>query len=255
MPHTQSYVLILFFTYCIIGWIWECLYVSACQRRWVNRGFLYGPWLPIYGFGAMVILFATSWCGGNPWLIFAFGALSATVLEYFTGAMMERIFHVRYWDYSHLPLNLKGHICLPVTLGWGVFSLALVRYANPFLVVWIEKIPTAAVDPVSLVLTILFVVDFTKSVQNALDMKALLKKLYEQNETIAHLRERIAESSERFADSSEHLRRQIKNAHSILRRNPSAVSRRHQKAINELKEQLNEKLTELKQKTKEKLHS
>ena len=115
--YTLGQWLLFFFLYCFLGWVWESCYVSARQRRWVNRGFLHGPLLPIYGFGAVIILWATLPVRGSLPLIFLLGMLAATALEYVTGAAMEALFKVRYWDYSgtalqperpHLPHLLSG---------------------------------------------------------------------------------------------------------------------------------------------------
>lgn len=247
IPHVQSYILILFFAYCAVGWVWECLYVSAHEHRWVNRGFLYGPWLPIYGSGAILILFATAWCEQNLWLVYLFGMLAATILEYCTGAAMEKIFHVRYWDYSKNRFNLHGHICLFCSLGWGLFSVLLVRFINPVFVKAILLIPDAAAQPVSLILTILFVIDFTKSIQDALDMKALLTQMYENSETIAKIKERLQKSNERRSAGVEQLHRRLRNARSILRRNPTETSSSQEHTLSEL---IDIRLTEWKKKRK-----
>ena len=108
--YTLGQWLLFFFLYCFLGWVWESCYVSARQRRWVNRGFLHGPLLPIYGFGAVIILWATLPVRGSLPLIFLLGMLAATALEYVTGAAMEALFKVRYWDYSKQPCNLHGYI-------------------------------------------------------------------------------------------------------------------------------------------------
>ena len=92
--YTTGQWVLLFFFYCFCGWVWESCYVSICQRRWVNRGFLNGPLLPIYGFGAIIILFATLPVEDNLYLVWLFGMLAATALEYVTGAAMEALFKV-----------------------------------------------------------------------------------------------------------------------------------------------------------------
>ena len=125
--YTVEQWLLLFYFYCLCGWIWESCYVSCKQRQWVNRGFLHGPWLPIYGSGAILILFATLPVKDSPWGIALMGTLAATLLEYVTGAVMERIFRMRYWDYSDQPCNLHGYICLTSSLGWAGFSWLLWR--------------------------------------------------------------------------------------------------------------------------------
>ena len=119
--------LLLFYLYCFAGWIWESCYVSLKKRKWINRGFLKGPLLPIYGSGAIVVLVSTIMVQNNTFLIFIIGMIAATILEYITGELMERIFHVRYWDYSDKPFNINGHICLLSSLAWGIFSVLLVK--------------------------------------------------------------------------------------------------------------------------------
>ena len=117
--------LLLFYLYCFAGWIWESCYVSLKSVKWINRGFLKGPRLPIYGSGSIVVLVSTIMVQNNTFLIFIIGMIAATILEYITGELMERIFHVRYWDYSDKPFNINGHICLIIFgLGniFGAFS-------------------------------------------------------------------------------------------------------------------------------------
>ena len=144
--------ILFFFIYSFIGWVWESCYVSVRKRRWVNRGFLHGPMLPIYGSGALVILISTIGVRENPWLIFLFGMLAATVLEYITGAVMEKMFHVRYWDYSRQKLNLNGYICVSSSLCWGVFSVLLVSAVHVPVERAVLDIPLFITDGAALVL-------------------------------------------------------------------------------------------------------
>ncbi len=130
MIYTFSTWLFFFYFYCFLGWIWETCYVSVLKAKWVNRGFMRGPFLPIYGSGAIVVLIFTLPFRTNPGLVFVVGMASATILEYFTGAAMEQMFHVRYWDYSNQRLNLNGHICVTSSLAWGMFSVILTLYAT-----------------------------------------------------------------------------------------------------------------------------
>ncbi len=184
MTYTQAQWLLLFFIYCLLGWVWETCYVSLRKRKWVNRGFLYGPWLPIYGSGAIAILFVTLPVQTNPALVFFLGMITATVLEYVTGVVMEKLFHMRYWDYSSQPLNVNGHICFHVSLAWGLFSLLMVRVIHPPIDRLISDIPADMADAVTLVLAIAFAVDTTSSVRAALDMKSLLAKLEDSKELL-----------------------------------------------------------------------
>ena len=109
--YTLSQWLLFFFLYSFFGWIWESCYVSLREHRWVNRGFMHGPMLPLYGSGAVSVLIITLPVRDNLPLVFIMGMIGATLLEFFTGMVMESLFHVRYWDYSHLKFNVKGYIC------------------------------------------------------------------------------------------------------------------------------------------------
>ena len=197
--YTLGQWLLFFFLYCFLGWVWESCYVSARQRRWVNRGFLHGPLLPIYGFGAVIILWATLPVRQSLPLIFLLGMLAATALEYVTGAAMEALFKVRYWDYSGKPFNLNGHICLSSSIAWGFFSILLVRCLHPPVGRLLGDIPSWCVDPLALVLTVAFTVDVVRSVQAALDLREMLTKLTEENEDLRRLAKR-AEVAAAFAE-------------------------------------------------------
>ena len=190
---------LLFFFYCFLGWVWESCYVSLCQRQWVNRGFLEGPLLPIYGSGAIIILFTTLPFADSLPLIWLFGMLSATILEYVTGAVMERLFSVRNWDYSQKRFNLNGHICLSSSIAWGFFSILLVRFLHPPVGRFLSYIPSFLVDPCACLLTVGFTVDAVRSVQAALDLKEVLTKLTEENEDFRRLARR-AEVAVAFAE-------------------------------------------------------
>ena len=190
---------LLFFFYCFCGWVWESCYVSVCQRHWVNRGFLRGPLLPIYGSGAIIILFATLPVAGNLMLVWLLGMLAATALEYVTGAVMEALFKVRYWDYSDKKCNLNGYICLSSSIAWGFFSILLVKFIHPPIAHLLSDVPAWLVDPLALVLTAAFTVDVVQSVQAALDLREVLAKLTEENEDLRRLAKR-AEVAAAFAE-------------------------------------------------------
>lgn len=183
--------LLFFFIYCFLGWVWESCYVSIKKREWINRGFLHGPMLPIYGSGAIIVLLCTIGVRDQVILIFLFGMTGATILEYVTGACMERLFRVRYWDYSHMPLNLKGYICLPVSLGWGAFSVLLVRVIHVPIENLVLQIPERIAEVVSVVCSSAFAVDFTLSFSEAMDLRDMLIRLSDSNEKIQRLQKRL----------------------------------------------------------------
>ena len=119
--------LLFFFFYCFFGWCFESTYVSICQKRLTNRGFMRGPFLPLYGTGAIMMLVVSKPFERYVPLVYLAGCVGATGLEYVTGVAMEALFAVRYWDYSHKRFNYKGHICLSSTLAWGALTVMVTR--------------------------------------------------------------------------------------------------------------------------------
>lgn len=190
---------LLFFFYCFCGWVWESCYVSAKQRRWVNRGFLHGPLLPIYGSGAIIILFVTLPVADNFWLVYLLGTLAATALEYVVGAVMEQLFKVRYWDYSKQPCNLHGYICLSSSIAWGFFSDLLVYWIHPPVDRLLHRLPALLVNPLAAVIAAAFIVDTVKSTKAAVDLREVLTRLTEEN---AELR-RLAQKAEAVQSRTE----------------------------------------------------
>lgn len=185
--YTPGQWALLFFFYCFCGWVWESCYVSAKQRQWVNRGFLHGPLLPIYGSGAILILFVTLPVAEELWLVYLLGLLAATALEYIVGAVMEALFQVRYWDYSQQPCNLHGYICLTSSIAWGFFSILLVRFLHPPIDRLLHRLPELLVNPLAAAIGVLFAIDTVRSVQAALDLRAVLTHITEENAELRRL--------------------------------------------------------------------
>lgn len=182
---------LFFFIYAFLGWVWESCLVSAQQRRWVNRGFLNGPFLPIYGFGALALLVFTLPVQTNPALVFLFGMLGATGLEYVTGYAMEKLFGVKYWDYSRFRWNLNGYICLAASLCWGAFSLLLVNLLHPAVAYLVGQLPAWSTPVLAALLLAGITADFLLSIRQALDVRTLLVKLSESKRRIEGLRTRL----------------------------------------------------------------
>lgn len=197
--HLTQWVL-FFFIYSFIGWVWECCFVSVRKRRWVNRGFMYGPMLPIYGFGALAVLISTIRVRDSIPLIFLFGMVGATLLEYVTGAVMERLFNVKYWDYSNQKFNLNGYICLTSSLGWGLFSVLLVKFVHVPIEGAVLKIPTIIAEGIAFVLTVAAAVDVTQSFNDAMDLKRILAQLEESKKQIRKIQEKLKVASEEFVE-------------------------------------------------------
>lgn len=183
--------ILFFFIYCFFGWIWESCYVSVREHKWVNRGFLHGPLIPIYGFGAVAVLFVTIPVRDHLVLVYILGMIGATLLEYVTGAVMEKIFKVRYWDYSGKFLNLNGHICLMASLAWGAFSVLMIRYIHAPVekaVLWMQA-DVAQIVVVAMVVAL--AVDATQSFNEAMDLKEIIERMAESSQELKRIQKRV----------------------------------------------------------------
>ncbi len=157
------YIISWFFIYSFLGWVWESVYVSVRKKKLVNRGFINGPFCTIYGLGAVAVYLILKPFDDNLLILYAGGVVTATILEYITGWLMERIFHTRWWDYSSKKYNLHGYICLGSSAAWGFFTLLLFYVLHPF-VSWItDQYPVRVGKIAVTVLMILYLTDFTIS--------------------------------------------------------------------------------------------
>ena len=164
-----DYYVLLFFLVSFFGWGWEvCLYLVR-EGRFVNRGILFGPWLPIYGAGGLFLylLFSDLLLGKRgkrkPLPIFLISMAVCSVLEYLAGALLEKEWGVKWWDYSGMPFNLNGHICLMSCLMFGVGGLFLIFFLLPVYTGLYHKIPEKARLAAGLLLLGLFVMDAAHS--------------------------------------------------------------------------------------------
>ena len=189
--------ILFFFWYCFLGWIWECSYVSMRQawqnKKWkfINRGFLHGPVIPIYGFAAITILLTTIGVRESTAAVYVIGALTATLFELVTGTGMEHLFNVKYWDYSDMPLNYNGHICLFVSLLWGFFSVVLVKLIHVPIESLLLQTPTFLCEIAAFSLMAVFAYDTATSFNEAMDLRDVLESLSEHNETVKRMERRF----------------------------------------------------------------
>ncbi len=126
-----GHIILYFFAYAFLGWVWETIYVSLQERKFVYRGFLLGPYCPIYGFGTLLLLEVLSPLKGNIPLLFVVSLLAMSVLEYLTSYVLEKLFHQRWWDYSNEPLNINGRVALKSSLFWAVMGVVIVLWLQP----------------------------------------------------------------------------------------------------------------------------
>lgn len=199
-------LVVSFYIYCFMGWIWESIVLPLVRKQSpYNRGFLNGPWIPIYGFGAMLVigLFDIRHIKYPIHVLFLSGGVVACLLEYLTSFIMEKLFHRRWWDYSQKAFNINGRVCLEGFLCFGLFSVVAVNYVQPFFTKQLLKVDENILFIISGILSIGFIIDTIMSTHIALDIEKkleLVKQILEESEgkIIAELEKGQARALERL---------------------------------------------------------
>ena len=162
--------------YSFAGWVYESILCSITERKWVNRGFLYGPLCPIYGSGAVLILLTLGRLS-NPVVLFLAGMALCSILEYAVSLLLEGLFHARWWDYSHMRFQLGGRICLLGALVFGGFAVALVLWIHPAVYLVTVKIPDRWIFFSSAALLLAVTADTAVTVSRMLRMNSKLQEI------------------------------------------------------------------------------
>ena len=183
--------LFFFYFYCFVGWCIESTYVSIHQKRLVNRGFMRGPFLPLYGSGGIMMLVVSMPFQEHLILVYIAGCIGATILEYVTGVTMEALFKVRYWDYSDKKFNFQGHICLGTSLAWGLLTILMTRLVHKPVENLVLMIPTTVLTVVTLILTVTIACDFALSFKAAMDLRDILVMMEKAREEMVHIQKRL----------------------------------------------------------------
>ncbi|NLP46513.1 MAG: putative ABC transporter permease [Epulopiscium sp.] len=170
-------IFFFFIVYSFLGWCLEVIFHMYTQKKFINRGFLYGPVCPIYGSGSVLMILFLTPLQRNGIYLFIGSIIVATVLEYVTGYILELAFDTKWWDYSKEPFNIKGYICLRFSLAWGVAGVFLMRVLQPMIKDLIFRIPTALESYLYTLLLIVFVVDVTLTVHSLIEFRIILKEL------------------------------------------------------------------------------
>lgn len=211
--YTAVHWLFFFYFYCFFGWCFESAYVSIRCKRLVNRGFMRGPFLPLYGSGGIMMLVVSMPFQDNLLLVYVAGCIGATILEYTTGVAMEAIFKVRYWDYSNQRFNFQGHICLSSSLAWGFLTILMTEWMHKPVERFAMSIPVQILTVIVMILTAIIWADFALSFKAALDLKDVLMKLEKAREDLAHVQKRldvvIALANEELAEKRQEITENI----------------------------------------------
>lgn len=169
-----------FVIYSAAGWLYESTICSQIKyHKFINRGYLRGPWIPIYGAGAVLNYWLIGWIGNVP-AIFVAAMFTSGVVEYITSYAMERMFHKRWWDYTRYRYNLNGRICLYGCIIFGIGNVILIRFVHPVIMQLTAAIPELVLTRVVLFLYLLFVVDVVYTTVHMETVRARMEKLVRQ---------------------------------------------------------------------------
>lgn len=252
--HFNSW-LVYFYFYCIFGWVFESTYVSLRTHKLTNRGFMKGPWLPLYGSGAILVLLVTLPYADHPVGVYFAGMIAATILEYITGVVMVKLFKVRYWDYSYKKIQFQGHICLSSSLAWGGLSLLMVYVIHPPIVKFIDMWNENVVNILTFIVTICMAYDFANAFREAMDLRALIIQAEElkkrMEEVVAEKREAFAETveerREQFAQSVAESKEQLAESRERLAESLDERKERFAETVSETRERIAESVAESKE--------
>jgi len=197
------YYMILFAAYCFAGWVVEVIYRSLTRRKFVNAGFLFGPFLPIYGIGAFLVIVLEHVLRDWPVALrlAAFG-LVITLLEYMAGYLSEKIFKLTLWDYSEYRFNLHGRVCLRFSILWTLLAMGFVMVVHPEALRRVAMLPAGLVQIAAIVFLLYFWIDYTFSVISLAAFRKGVAYLYEEYFNLSSLEiEDILKSFQRLREA------------------------------------------------------
>lgn len=182
--------LVYFYVYSFLGWCLEVVYQGLKKGRFINRGFLLGPWCPIYGIGASFIIEGSK--DFNSTLeVFIMTLFVASFIELIAGILLNLIFHQRWWDYSEYPLNIGGYICPLFSIAWGICGVLVVKIIHPPIDIFYEYIPDLLLYILLLTISLFFIADLVLTVLNLLKINRHIKEIDEMSASLRKISDQI----------------------------------------------------------------
>ena len=224
---------LLFMIYSIAGWLMEVIAVGIEKRKFINRGFFIGPYCPIYGFSALIMLFLFKDYKTDPFVLFIMTAFVCTFFEYVTSFIMEKLFKARWWDYSHKTFNINGRVCLENSVIFGILGLALITVINPFVMDLLSKVSNGLVIYISSILLIAFIVDNIVSFNIISKFKSTATSVIKDNT------EEISEKIREILKKKSILSRRLVNAFPNVKAILPDIKAKYEEQKRKLKEKLN----------------
>ena len=192
--NTILYFITYFIVYSFAGWLLESIYKTFYNKKFVNSGFLIGPYCPIYGIGALIMLLTLSFLKEKPALLFISSFFILSCWEYFVGLFLEKAFKTKYWDYSNIKFNIQGRVCLKNSIYWGILGLVFIEILHPFIETQIKQVPINILLYTNIIIGIAMLVDLVASVTATINFEEMIAKINEIGEII---KEKAKELTER----------------------------------------------------------
>ncbi|MBQ9023999.1 MAG: putative ABC transporter permease [Bacilli bacterium] len=181
MNYSVKELFILFMIYSFIGWVIEMIDRSIIDKKIVNRGFLIGPYCPIYGCGAILMILLLQRYIKEPITLFFMSMVIFSILEYTTSYVMEKLFKARWWDYSNTRFNLNGRICLETMIPFGFAGMIAMYIVNPFFVRCLQRTPDIILTIAFVTLSIILIIDLSLSTSIMANVTKTIKKVKKDN--------------------------------------------------------------------------
>lgn len=172
-----SYWLFLFYLFDVMGWILESSIESLYHKRFINRGFLWGPYIPIYGVGGIMLANIGQPFKWNPFVAYIVGALACTALEYMIGGVLERVFKKQFWDYSMMNFTYKNRISLVSSMFWGIMTLFMTYVLYDFISPLARSLDSHIMLGVNTVMTVAVGIDAAVQIDRQINIEKILAKL------------------------------------------------------------------------------
>ena len=170
-----------FIIYSMLGWVMESVFRSICERKLINTGFLKGPFCPIYGIGAIIMIVFLKQFQDNIFLLFLMSFIVLTIWEYVVGVFLEKVFNTKYWDYSNHKVNFQGRICLTNSIYWGILGVVFICYIHPFISEKLLLVPEYIVNILAITIMVILIVDMVISILKLKNLSGALQKIEQLN--------------------------------------------------------------------------
>ena len=274
LPFWSAFLIFILFSF--IGWISEVIYVGVTSaHKFVNRGFLHGPLCPVYGFGGVVILMLPPSLYATWIPLFFASMILCTIVEYFVSWLMEKLFHTRWWDYSHYKIQLNGRICLLNSILFGFLGVVVIHFVYPLMIDLLNSLGQKVINVSGVIILAVLSVDIFFTVRKLVDFANVMKKLKELGETlnshygqeewfkkgsfidmINSVIERADNRKEEFnqkilekIDKVQNLR--LPSVELFIKKFPSIKSTKYKDELNMIKEKIHQKIEAAKKKDKQ----